>query len=113
MAEAISLPNISGADLARHEATLPRALVNQTEITGMYNHGSRHLYLPTLVLAARDLFELAPVLFEAPQITVLLWSWRLDFLKRSMCHQYGHEPSTAQHCEPHAPDGFVCRVAYG
>jgi hypothetical protein len=111
MTEAITLLHIAAADLARHEVTLSRALVNQTKITSVYNHGSRHLYLPTLVLAARNLFEFAPVLFEAPQITVLLRPWRLDFLKRGMRHQDGHEPSTAQHCEPHAPDGFVCRVA--
>jgi hypothetical protein len=71
-------------------ATLLRALAKRTKITGVYNHGSCHLDLPPLMLVARNFFERVPVLFEAPQITVPFRSRRLDFFKRSMCHQDIH-----------------------
>jgi hypothetical protein len=63
---------------------LTKALAHTLRIPGVYNHGSRYLHLPTAMLAARDLFELGPVLFEAPPMAVLLRWWRLDFFKRSM-----------------------------
>ena len=86
-------------------------LANQTLITSVHDHRSGYLYLPPLMLAARNPFELVPVLRETIEICARRRR-RLDFFKSSMCHQDSHEPCATQHSEPHAPDGLVRWVAY-
>jgi hypothetical protein len=64
-----------------------RTAADQTQITGVYDHHAGYLHLPTLMLAARNLLELVPVLLEASEIGALLRWRRLDFFKRATCQQ--------------------------
>jgi len=52
------------------------------------------------MLAACDLLELASVLFEANQITVLIRPHHVDYFERSMRHLNNHEPSTYRYQPP-------------
>ena len=53
-------------------------LANQTQIAGMHDQRSACLHLPTLMLAARNLFELCSVLLKAVEACILRLLGRLD-----------------------------------
>jgi len=49
---------------------------------------------------------------EPSEIALRVGPQRLKFFESSICHQYGNETCTTQHCELHAPNGFVRGVGY-
>jgi D-aminopeptidase len=59
--------SIKRSEFASGELSMKRlrTVANQTQITGVHDHHSGNLHLPTLMLAASDLFERMPVLPEA------------------------------------------------
>src|SRR5215510_14457895 len=61
-----------GISTTRTGALAARPILTQKHHSAPALELSRYLHLPTLMLAARDLFELASVLFEAPQIAAFL-----------------------------------------